>query len=112
MFDLPKTASGLRLGRINRRDELILCEEVHFVDGVAAIDTVLRRAAISGRVELGGNIADHFVDVMDEAGDLIETVALDGRSYSALKNRWMRCRIDRSKHYRSVYCSRRQGALP
>jgi hypothetical protein len=55
---------------------------------------VLRRAAISGRVEIGGDIADHFADVLDEQASMIETVALDRGSYHALKTRWMGCRLD------------------
>ena len=55
----------------------------------------LRRAAISGRVETGGTIEDHFADVLDTNGSMVETVALDRRSYSALKNRWMRCKVER-----------------
>lgn len=93
MEALPADAVGLRLAR-HSGDRLILCEEVRFVRGRAAVDTVLRRAAISGRVEIGGEIADHFADVMDGNGDIVETVALDARSYKALKTRWMRCKVD------------------
>lgn len=93
-FDLPAEAIGLRLARITRRDVLILCEPVLFVGGRAALDTTLRRAAISGRVEVDGDIGDHFADLLDDNGNLVETVALDAKSYSALKNRWARCRVD------------------
>lgn len=95
MGELPTEACGLRLARITRKDDLILCEPVIFVDGRPAVDTVLRRAALSGRVEIGGKIADHFADVLDAEGDIIDDVALDAKSYGALKNHWMRCRIDR-----------------
>jgi hypothetical protein len=46
-------------------------------------------------VDIGGKVEDHFADVLDAAGDLLETVSLDASSYGALKNRWMRCRVDR-----------------
>lgn len=91
---LPREATGLRLYRIVKED-LIPCELVMFVGGWAAVDTVLRRAQISGRVEVGGKIADHFADVYDAKGDMIETVSLDAGSYRILKTRWMRCKIDR-----------------
>ena len=68
---------------------------MQFVKGEGAVDMVLRRAAISGRVEIGGAIADHFVDLVDTDGDMIESVALDRHSYKALKTRWMRCRVDK-----------------
>ena len=75
-------------------DELRACETVGFLEGAAAIDTTLRRAAISGRVEVGGQTVDHFADLLDANGSIIETVALDARSYKALKTRWMRCKLE------------------
>lgn len=95
MFDnLPAEAVGLRLARIDRSERLILCEAMRFDGGRAAVHTVLRRAQVSGRVEIGGDIADHFADVLDDNGDIVETVSLDARSYKALKTKWMRCRVD------------------
>lgn len=95
MFNLPKSAAGLRLARITRKEELILCEAMRFDGGWAAVDTVLRRANVSGRVEVGGKIADHFADVLDDKGDIVETVSLDRASYHALKTKWMRCKVER-----------------
>lgn len=92
---LPAASVGLRLGRLTRKDELILCEAMRFDGGRAAVYTTLRRAQISGRVEVGGNIKDHLADVLDDNSDIVETVALDSKSYSALKNRWMRCKVER-----------------
>lgn len=91
---LPPDATGLRLYRYVG-ERLIRCEAVRFPGGLAAVDTVLRRAAISGHVEIGGDIKDHFADVLDETASIIETVALDARSYRALKNHWMRCKVER-----------------
>lgn len=96
MFEaLPNTAVGLRLARIVG-DDLILCEAMRFDAGWNAIHTVLRRANVSGRVEIGGEVANHFADVLDDHGDIVETVALDAKSYRALKTKWMRCKVDRS----------------
>ena len=95
MIELPETSAVLRLGRITKGGDLILCEAMIFDAGRSAVETVLRRAAISGRVEVGGKIADHLADVLDANGDMVETVALDRKSYSAIKNRWMRCRVER-----------------
>ncbi len=92
----PTTAVGLRLARIDHEGALVLCEAVRFVAGYAAVETVLRRAAISGRVEVGGKIGDHFADALDDDGDIVATVALDARSYRAMKTRWMRCKVDRA----------------
>ena len=94
MADLPAEAVGLKLFRIDRKDRLIGCEGVRFVDGRSAVDNTLCRAAISGRVEIGGQVEDHFADVLDADGSMIETVALDAKSYGALKNRWMRCKVE------------------
>lgn len=94
MSMVPETAVAIRLARINRKGELILCEAVHFVEGRSAVDTTLRRARLAGHVEIGGEIENHFADLLDENGDLQGTVALDAKSYSALKNHWMRCKVE------------------
>ena len=91
---LPAEAVGLCLYRITKQEELIACEPVRFVEGRGAVGTTLRRAKLSGRVDVGGDIAHHFADVLDNNSDIIETVALDAKSYSALKNHWMRCKVD------------------
>jgi hypothetical protein len=91
---LPHESTGLRLGKIFADGRGLLCEAIRFPGGRDAVDTVLRRAAISGRVDIGGDIEDHFADVLDADASIIETVALDRRSYSALKNHWMRCKVE------------------
>lgn len=91
---IPKESVGLRLCRIDKKDRLWLCEPVTFIAGFAGVEITLRRAAISGRVEVGGENKDHFADVIDKDGSMIETVALDAHSYRALKNHWMRCRVE------------------
>ncbi len=91
---LPLAAVGLRLARIDSRERLSLCEAIRFDAGRPAVETTLHRATISGRVEIGGEIKNHFADVLDDSGDIIETVALDRHSYSALKNHWMRCKVE------------------
>lgn len=91
----PTTAVGLRLARIDHKGVLILCKAVRFVAGYAAVETVLLRAAIYGRVEVAGEIANHFADALDDDGDIVATVALDAKSYKALKTRWMPCKVDR-----------------
>lgn len=96
-FALPPNAVGLRLARIDAKEQLILCEGVRFVGGVAAVDTVLRRAQISGVVAMNGQIKNHFADVLDEDGDIVETIALDAGSYAALKTRWMRCKVQNNE---------------
>jgi hypothetical protein len=94
---LPAEATGLRLYRHGRED-LIRCEAVYFDQGRDGVDTVLRRAALAGRVEVGGHIENHFADVLvDRNGSWAETIALDAASYSALKNLWMRCKVDQPR---------------
>jgi len=92
---IPQSAIGLRLARIDRKQTLILCEPMRF-ENRDAVETVLRRAAVAGLVDMEGAIDRHFVDVLDEGGDIVETIALGRRAYSALKNRWMRCRVERT----------------
>lgn len=92
--NIPEDATGLRLCRINKKGELLLCERVQFVRGRDAVHTALRRAALSGRVEVDGKIENHFADILDREGSFSLTVALDAKSYSSLKNKWMRCKLE------------------
>jgi len=94
---LPDAAVGLRLYRIDSRENLIACEGVVFDGGRPAVNTVLRRAAIAGLVEVGGEIKDHFADVIEADGSWSETVSLDAKSYGSLKNKWMRCNLETPK---------------
>lgn len=93
---IPREAVGLKLHRFHPSgsNNCIPCEAVRFVGGVGAVETALRRAQISGRVEIDGKIDDHFADVLDAEQDILTTVALDAKSYSALKNKWMRCKTE------------------
>lgn len=103
---LPENAAGLRLHKFVR-EELIACELVMFRDGRPAIDTVLRRAGISGYVEVepDGPLPDYFADVYTSPNNWEVSVALDRDSYRALKTHWMRCKIDREPNP----TERRQG---
>lgn len=92
-MDVPGDAHAVRLYRISR-EKLIACEAVAFPGGPSSIDTVLRRANISGRVEIEGKITDHFADLLNEDGSMVATVALDAGSYRALKERWMKTRVE------------------
>ena len=91
---VPAKAVGLKLYRIDKQDRLIGCELVIFTNGRSAVETTLMRAAISGRVEVGGKIEDHYADIYVDPHTWVETVALDRNSYSALKNHWMRCKTE------------------
>src|SRR6185312_2692572 len=93
---LPAESVGLRLARIDHTERLILCEPFRFDAGFNGVEITLRRAAISGRVEVDGKIKNHFADVLDDSGSIIETIALDAASYRALKTHWMRCKVERS----------------
>jgi hypothetical protein len=94
-MELSPASKVVRLYKIVN-DNLIACEAIEFKDGAPAIDTTFRRAAISGRVELEGDIKDHFADILtSDDCTLLHTVALDRKSYASLKNRWMRCNLDK-----------------
>lgn len=93
-FNLPTDAAGIRLCKVVG-DDLILCETIIFTHGAPAVDTVLRRAAISGKVGPVGETGDFWADLMNAAGDtMVETVALDRASWNAIKNKWARCKIE------------------
>ena len=91
---LPKSAISIVLYRVSG-ENLVGCETVTFVTGNQGVETVLRRASISGKVEVGGKFQNHFADLLDAKDDIIESVALDAKSYGALKNRWMRCKVSK-----------------
>lgn len=94
-YNIPAEAHSIRLCKVNSREELILCEVVTFVDGQPAVDTALRRAAISGNVGPVGDTGNFWADLMDEEGyTIVETIALDRGSWNALKRRWAKCKIE------------------
>lgn len=96
--NLDPKACGLRLHRHNPKGELVSCEIVMFDIGFPAINTVLRRAGISGVVKcepFDGQM-DYFADVYIKDGNFTQSILLDRKSYAALKNHWMRCRVERS----------------
>lgn len=92
MVSLPEWATGLRLCKIVNGD-LHMSEEVQFLHGWSGVDTVLRRAAISGVVGPLGETGDFWADLLNSNGDWDETIALDRDAWNSLKNRWMRCRM-------------------
>lgn len=97
MFDIPAEAVGIRLCRVTKAGELTMCLTVLFDDGARAIDTVLRRAAISGKVGPVGETGDYWADLMNAGDDtLVETVALDAKSYKAIKTRWAKTELQPS----------------
>ena len=90
---VPSEAVGLKLYKIDG-DELVACESVRFAEGTAAVELALRRASICGRVEVDGEIENHFADLLDDEHDIVATVALDRDSYRVLKNKWARCKLE------------------
>lgn len=95
---IPSGATGLKLYKIVKRgdrEELLANELVIFKGGAAAINTVLRRGSLSGRVEVSpkGDLPDYYADIYEGPnGDdgWSVCVALDRKSYNSLKNHWMR----------------------
>jgi len=76
-------------------EDLRLGELVIFTGGRSAVITTLTRAAISGHV--GGQPeanTDWWADIMDREGSMVDTIRLDRGSWNALKNRWMRCKME------------------
>lgn len=95
--NLDPNARGLRLYKHDTHDRLIACELVMFDQGHSAINTVLRRAALAGVVkcEPFDDRMDYFADVYTADYTTTQSILLDRHSYAALKNHWMRCKLDR-----------------
>lgn len=91
-FSIPLGVTGIRLCKVVN-DDLRMTEVVQFERGHEGVDTVLRRAALSGRVGPMGDAGDYWADLMNANGEMEETIALDRASWNALKNHWMRCRM-------------------
>lgn len=79
---------------VPRKENLILCEARLFPGGAAAIDTVFRRTAVSGRVD-DGRIDNHFAFILNMDGGIMQTIALDRRSYATMNYRWMPCKVQK-----------------
>lgn len=94
--NLVPEARGLCLYRHDRNDNLISNELIMFDGGAPAINTVLRRAAISGRVviEPFDDPIDYFADVYVDESTWVQTILLDAKSYKILKYKWMRCKVE------------------
>lgn len=93
-FELPAGTVGLRLCKV-AGDDLVMCESIHFGRGRVGATMALRRAAISGAVGPLGETGDYWADVLEDGEDWTDTVALSREAWNALKNRILRCRIDR-----------------
>ena len=67
-----------------------------FKGGADAVNTVLRRAALSGivKVEPFDGDMQYFADVYISEHTSTQTALLDRGSYRILKNYWMRCKIE------------------
>lgn len=89
---IPQETSGLRLCKVVR-DQLVMCESVVFEGGWRAVDTILRRAAVHGKVGPVGETGDFWADLIDTDYDLIETIKLSREAWNGLKNHWMRCKL-------------------
>jgi len=94
--NLDPDAVGLRLYKHDADNNLRACELVIFAGGAQAINTVLRRAALSGTVkcEPFDEAPDFFADVYTDEHTWTQTVLLDRNSYASLKNHWMRCKLE------------------
>lgn len=94
--DLHPQAIGLRLYRIQNED--LIGNELVMFTSRAGVETVLRRAAISGTVKVltgdEGIDSDYYADVYISPDTWDQTVRLDAKSYKILKHRWMRCRTE------------------
>lgn len=94
--NLPENAVGLRLCKMIG-ERLVVSEVILFAKGRVAVDTTLRRAAISGKVGPMGETGDYWADIFVDENTWVDTIALDRNSWNSLKNRWMRCRMENAE---------------
>jgi hypothetical protein len=94
---VPPDVIGMRLCKVVGKGDhqrLRITELIMFDKGAPAVDTVLRRAQISGPVGPVGETGDYWADLYVSENSWTETIALSAGAWKALKNRWMRCAYD------------------
>lgn len=91
---VPDNAIGLRLCKVVK-GKLHMSEDVMFTEGRSSVNTVLRRAAVSGKVGPIGETGDFWADFLEDGYGWSETIALDRRAWNSLKNKWMPCRMEK-----------------
>lgn len=84
---MNRNVTAIRLCRINKQEDLLLYEPIILTKGYPAVDTILRRSAIAGHVEVNGDNHTYFADLMDKKGESLDTVSLDAASFRYLKNK-------------------------
>ncbi len=84
---MNKYVTAVRLCRINKQEDLILYEPIVLTKGYAAVDTILRRAAIFCHVEVNGENHTYFADLMDNNAQWVDSVSLDAGSFRYLKDK-------------------------
>jgi hypothetical protein len=87
---VPAECVGITLYKNFGDDNYRGTERVVFKDR-NGLETTLRRAAISGKIEIGSNIelGDFFADLHDAEGSIVTHVNLDAKSFKALKEHWL-----------------------
>jgi hypothetical protein len=84
---IPADVVGFALCRMNSKDELFRTGDIIFDRGRDAVQTILIRAAICGRVDVGSENGDYWADLVNEDGTWDQTVALDAESFRYLKRK-------------------------
>lgn len=87
---VPTECVGIRLYKDFGNDHIRGTERVDFKEW-SGLETTLRRAALSGKIEIGEDIelGLFFADLYDAEGDIVTHVNLDAGSFKALKEKWM-----------------------
>jgi hypothetical protein len=87
---VPPECVGITLYKNFGEDDYRGTERVVFKDR-SGLETTLRRAALSGKIEIGDNIqlGDLFADLHDAEGSIVTHVNLDAGSFKALKEHWL-----------------------
>jgi hypothetical protein len=87
---VPAECVGITLYKHFGNEDFRGTERVVFKDR-NGLETTLRRAAVSGKIEIGDNIklGDFFADLHDASGDIVTHVNLDAKSFKALKEHWL-----------------------
>lgn len=84
---IDKTAVGIRLCWVNKKEELLLFDTVYFKGKHAGVCRELSICSISGSLDVGAKLETYFADIINDDGDIVNNVALDRGSFRTLKNR-------------------------
>lgn len=84
---IDKTAVGIVLCRINKKEELLLYNTVYFDRKHIGVCRELKICSISGSLDVDAKLETYFADIVNDDDEIVNSVALDRGSFRTLRRR-------------------------